>query len=145
MPGPAISHPIYIGFQRKIKTTKLNKQNKSYKRATPKTLIKSSVRKPRTSLEVSALSEFENIEYLHPSVTEALDKNRNDLREAIHKTLRIQQAFLRRLTREAPLSNRIKHTIRLVEEISVYCDFQRDILEQKISKVLTYRPSPKEH
>jgi hypothetical protein len=77
-------------------------------------------------------------------VIENLNKNRNDLREAIHKTLRIQQAFIRQLTKQAPLSNRIKHTIRLVEEISLLCYIQRDIVEKKISKVLTYRPNPKE-
>ena len=113
------------------------------KKVKSKTLIKLRIREPRTAIETTTSLEFGNIDYLHPTVTDNLNKNRNDLREAIYKTLRVQQAFIKRLTKQAPHSNRIKHIIRLTEDLSTLCDLQRDIIEKKISRVLTYKQENK--
>jgi hypothetical protein len=136
-----------IGLKsRKIKKstqTPALKFDKKGRKITPKELIKKgSVRKPIKEIKWSPLEEFGNIDYLHPVATEALDKARNDLRESIQKTLRIQQAFLKLLNKQAPLSDRVKFIIRETEEISYFAEVQRHIVEKKISKILAPKNNP---
>ncbi len=134
---------IFKTFYRlKITETKSKSKkttNKSVK-VKPKQLIKlGGVKKPIYPLKQSELFEFSQIEQLNPVVVQALDKNRNDIRNLIEKTVRTQQAFIRQLTKQSSISHRIRHIIRITEEVNFYCEVQRDLLERHISELLKGR------
>ena len=80
--------------------------------------------------------EFKRIRYLELATVARLDKLRYDLQESIERTVRIQQAFVKQLRKEALGSNRIKHIIQVLEEIPFYSDVQRKILDRNLSEIL---------
>ncbi|KAJ0394528.1 hypothetical protein P43SY_002491 [Pythium insidiosum] len=94
------------------------------------------VKKPRDRRKKSSFArrDFESVRQLDDNAS--LDKLRADLYDSIERTVRIQQAFVKQLRKEAPHSNRIKHIIDLVDLIPFHADSQRNILDEKITHVL---------
>jgi RNAse (barnase) inhibitor barstar len=80
--------------------------------------------------------DFKRIRSLDPETVARLDKLRADLQESIERTVRIEQAFVKQLRKEALNSNRIKHIIQVVEEIPFHSDLQRKICDARITEIL---------
>jgi hypothetical protein len=80
--------------------------------------------------------EFGLIHYLSKDATESLDKLRNDLEESIERTIRIEQAFVKELTKHSRYSNRVKIIIQAVGEIPFHSELQRKILSKGITSIL---------
>ncbi|KAJ0389278.1 hypothetical protein P43SY_010533 [Pythium insidiosum] len=69
------------------------------------------------------------------STTRRQREPRQDTRGSL-RLIRIQQALVKQLRKEAPHSNRIKHIIDLVDVIPFQADSQRYILDEKITHAL---------
>jgi hypothetical protein len=80
--------------------------------------------------------DFKLIRYLEPEAADRLDKFRDDLQESIERTVRIEQAFIKQLTKHAVSSNRIKSIIQAVGEVPFHCDLQRKIVADGITQIL---------
>lgn len=85
----------------------------------------------------SKRTDFQQIRQITAEEARELDKVRYDLQESIERTIRIKQAFDRKLTKLARKSNRIQATIARIEEIEFYGTIQRQIAGDKLSKIIT--------
>jgi hypothetical protein len=80
--------------------------------------------------------EFKKIRQLKDPVVKKLDKLRTDLQEAILRTSRVNHAFIRELNKQVYQSDRVKHIIRALEEISYYCQVQSKVVDKQLSEIL---------
>jgi len=99
----------------------------------PPRIKKKSARKVRVC---DPRREFGLIHYLEKDAIESLDKLRNDLEESIERTIRIEQVFVKELTKHSRYSNRVKTIIKAVGEIPFHSDLQRKILSKGITSIL---------
>lgn len=81
-------------------------------------------------------SDFKLIRQLKPADAAELDKLRDDLQESIERTIRVEHAFIKRLTEHAISSNRIKHIIQTVGEVPFHSDLQRKIVAVGVTDIL---------
>lgn len=81
-------------------------------------------------------NDFKLIRYLRAGDPERLDKLRDDLQASIERTVRIQQRFVKELTKHSSYSNRVKTIIKAVGEIPFHSDFQRKIIADGITEIL---------
>jgi hypothetical protein len=93
--------------------------------------------KHRSKRKVSFVEPaFKRIRYFEQETTDKLDKLRNDLLDSIQRTVRVEQAFVKELTRHAHRCNRIKSIIKSVGEVPFHCDLQRQIVSEHITHIL---------
>lgn len=88
--------------------------------------------------------DFKRIRHLYQQEVDQLDKLRYDLQESVERTIRIQQAFVKQLQKQALYSNRIKHIINQLELVWFYSDSQRKILDVGISDILQSKEKEEE-
>lgn len=104
--------------------------------STPTTSPAKRKRNKRKTHDFPDRDEFKFIEYLNDSEAARLNKLRDDLQESIERTVRIEQAFVKQLTKHAVKSDRVKSIIKAIEEIPFHCDLQRKIVSVSISHIL---------
>ncbi|KAI9909758.1 hypothetical protein PsorP6_010911 [Peronosclerospora sorghi] len=79
----------------------------------------------RKSESVPRKEEFKRIRQLEPDTVEKLEKISNNLAASSERTVRISDAFFRKLHKHAQIRNRVKLVIRAANEIQFHVDFQR--------------------
>lgn len=99
-------------------------------------VIEKNRRKKRKVQHFDSRAEFKLIHYLDPAVTDQLDKLRDDLQASIERTVRVQQAFVKQLTKHAVRSNRIKSVIKAIDIVPFHCDVQRKIIAEGVTYIL---------
>jgi len=97
----------------------------------------------KRKIDEACAKEFKKIKQLTAEEVEPLIKLRTDLKEAIERVTRINQAFVRELNKKSGLSNRVKHVLKLTEDIHFHAECQRDIINKKVSNILNYKPVKK--
>ena len=91
-----------------------------------------SKKKPKPPIK----EEFNKVRQLDDEDIQHLNKARCDLSQSIDRTLRIQQAFIRKLQKQAKYSDRVKHIINSVELIKFHCEVQQQIITETITEIL---------
>ena len=102
------------------------------------------ISKKRKTRDFAQKREFQRIRHLDDAVASELDKLRYDLQESIERTVRIQQAFVKKLNKQALHSNRIKHIVQLIGEVPFHCDLQRKIVDVKITEIIDSKAKEEE-
>ena len=103
--------------------------------STPPTTNKRAKRKTR-DFDFEPRQEFNLIRQLDSDTIKSLDKAHADLQECVERTVRVQQAFVKKLRKEALNSERVQHILHVIDEIPFHCALQRKILDQTISRIL---------
>jgi hypothetical protein len=89
--------------------------------------------------EATIVREFGHIEYLTQEDIDCLDKVRHDLSQSIERTRSIENVFVRGLNKVS-LSNRVKHVLKVLEDINIHLDICRELSTVKISRILCWEP-----
>ena len=104
----------------------------------------SATAKKRKTRDFAPRREFARIDRLDEKTVKSLDQIRADLQESIERTVRIQLAFQKQLQKEALKSNRVKHIIRSLDDVSVCSELQRQVVDSTISEILRLKDRAEE-
>jgi hypothetical protein len=81
-------------------------------------------------------AEFKLISLLKEDEATRLDKLRNDLEESVERTIRIEQAFVKELSKYTRWSNRAKTIVKAIGEVPFHSDVQRKIISTGVTSIL---------
>ena len=94
--------------------------------------------------EAQENEDFKKITQLEDPFKQKYKKLRKNLQSSIEKTIRINQASTRELSKRALFSDRIKHIVRQLEELNFLTEAQRKIADKGITEIInSKKPSKK--